>query len=331
MRDGKIEPRPDFQRRLVWSNKDKSRFIDTILKTLPFPEIYVAAGDVNVETGEAKELLVDGQQRVTTLYQYFTASEDLRLDGVSPYAELDKTEKEAFLQYDVVVRDLGRVDLGEIREVFERINATSYSLNAMEVHNARYEGALKNTAESVSQHPFFEDHRTFSASEIRRMLDTRYCLILITTVLSTYYNRDDDIEEFLGRYNDSFPHSDEIKAGFEKVFALVNDMSFPPDCRVWKKADLFTLLVELYWITNRDNITINTRESSVNLQKFYESVDAYGSQKNIQLSSTDKASNYHKAALQGSTDRGSRLLRGEIIRNVILPAGQTFELRLSVD
>jgi uncharacterized protein with ParB-like and HNH nuclease domain len=61
-------PRPEFQRRLVWNNKDRVAFIETVVLGYPFPEIYVAAGDVNVESGEANEMLVDGQQRITTLH-----------------------------------------------------------------------------------------------------------------------------------------------------------------------------------------------------------------------------------------------------------------------
>ena len=33
---------PDFQRRFVWNNKHKEKFIDTILEGYPVPEIYVA-------------------------------------------------------------------------------------------------------------------------------------------------------------------------------------------------------------------------------------------------------------------------------------------------
>src|SRR6266581_6700156 len=72
-----------------------------------------------------------------------------------------REEKEAFLQYDVVVRDMGRVEIDQIREVFRRINATRYALNAMEIHNARYEGEYKRFAESVAQKDFFDRHRVF--------------------------------------------------------------------------------------------------------------------------------------------------------------------------
>src|SRR5579863_8984673 len=116
LREGKLVPRPDFQRRLVWNNKDKSSFLGTVLLNYPFPEVYVAAGDVNVETGAGTELLVDGQQRLTTLLQYFSASPDLILfGGLQPYGDLTREKKEAFLQYDVVVRDLGLVEIEVLR------------------------------------------------------------------------------------------------------------------------------------------------------------------------------------------------------------------------
>src|SRR3712207_5743041 len=98
IRDETLIPRPDFQRRLVWTNKDKTRFLDTVLRNFPFPEIYVAAGAVDVDTGQGTELLVDGQQRITTLYQYFTGADTLRLGrDVKPYTELTPEEKARFL------------------------------------------------------------------------------------------------------------------------------------------------------------------------------------------------------------------------------------------
>ncbi len=141
IRSGALVPNPEFQRRLVWSNKHKSAFIDTVLRGYPFPEIYIAAGEVDHDTGQGVEMLVDGQQRLMTLKQYVDASEDLKLSGeVIPFAELSDKEKDSFYNYLVAVRDLGRTSISEIKEIFERINSTNYSLNAMEIHNARYDG-----------------------------------------------------------------------------------------------------------------------------------------------------------------------------------------------
>ncbi len=55
--------RPFFQRRLVWNNDDKEKFIDTILKGFPFPEIFVAEGKREGRSTRREKMLVDGQQR----------------------------------------------------------------------------------------------------------------------------------------------------------------------------------------------------------------------------------------------------------------------------
>lgn len=315
LREGKLQPRPEFQRRLVWSNKDKSAFLDTVLKNYPFPEIYVAAGDVNVETGEAKEMLVDGQQRITTLYQYFTGSPDLKLaKNIPSYTGLENKQKEAFLQYDVVVRDLGKVPMEEIREVFRRINATSYALNAMEIHNARFEGEFKAFAEQIAQHEFFERHRVFSASEVKRMQDTRFILVLASMLLSTYFNRDDEIEEFLNQYNDEFPQKESLTNELYSVFSFIDDLTLPRESRAWKKVDLFTLMVEVHRALFKDKLSLDVRSVRSALLKFYQEVDSYSEG----VATTDEnVSKYHKAALQATSDRGSRIARGDAIRAVL--------------
>jgi hypothetical protein len=314
VRNNKLVPRPDFQRRLVWNNKDKSAFLKTVLMNFPFPEIYVAAGKVDVETGEGTELLVDGQQRIMTLYQYFIGSTDLVLSSdVPPYAKLSKEEKEAFLQYNVVVRDLGHVDIERIRNVFQRINATAYSLNAMEIHNSRYEGAFKDFIEEYAQRPFFEMNRVFSPSEIRRMQDMRFVGILVSTILSTYFNRDDELEEFLNRYNDDFPLRTDTERELDFILEFIDKMLMPSNSRIWKKADLFTIIVELHAAIYKRKLDINPNDISTASKAFYELVD--DPEKRSRQESDQYQ--YYNSTLQATNDRSSRITRGKIIRNVI--------------
>ncbi len=54
--DQTLLPNPSFQRRLVWANKHKTAFVKTVLEGLPFPEIYTAAGDVDLETGQGQTM-----------------------------------------------------------------------------------------------------------------------------------------------------------------------------------------------------------------------------------------------------------------------------------
>jgi len=55
---------PDFQRRGVWKNPRKSRLIESILRGIPIPSIYLA------EEGEGKYVVIDGQQRIDSITEY---------------------------------------------------------------------------------------------------------------------------------------------------------------------------------------------------------------------------------------------------------------------
>lgn len=318
-----LVPRPEFQRRLVWANKHKNAFIDTVLKEYPFPEIYIAAGEVDTLTAAGKELLVDGQQRVTTLYQYFTASPDLKLESRIPaYATLNETQKRSFLNYDVVVRDLGNVSIVEIKEVFRRINSTRYALNAMEIANARFEGEFKSFGDEVAQDAFFDRHRVFSANEVKRMQDTQYALTITATIIKAYFNRDDALEDFLSRYNDEFPEKESIRTGLMAVFAFIDSCGFPERFRVWNKADLFTLIVELYRALREKNLPLVAEATGTELVKFYRNVEARADTAAAHVD----VEHYYLATVQASNDRVSRVTRGNIIEKLLQTAANGLAL-----
>jgi len=313
IREEALIPQPAFQRRLVWSNRHKQNFLKTVLQGLPFPEIYIAAGDVDPDTGEGTEMLVDGQQRITTLYQYFTDSSDLRLGPITSYSELSDVQKRAFLDYEVVVRDLGSKTIEEIKEIFTRINSTNYALNAMELHNARYEGEFKKFGEWLAGQAFFEGNRVFRPTEIRRMGDVRFCLVLVATVMSTYFNRDDDLDEFLAKYNDEFPEREDVREELERGFKFVDLCELGPTSRAWKKADLLTLLVEVHRIVVDEGVEADPKTVGARLADFYKKVDDFA-----HTGSNDKdVATYHRAAIQASNDRSSRVARGDVTRKVL--------------
>ena len=110
----------------------------------------------------------------------------------------------SFSDYKVAVRDLGSVTEKEIKEIFARINSTDYALKAMERLNAQFSGEYKQFCDDLSKDPFFDRHNVFSLADLRRMRDLDFCVILTTTLLFTYYNRDEFNKEYLQRYNDKF-------------------------------------------------------------------------------------------------------------------------------
>lgn len=306
-------PRPDFQRRLVWSQKHKNAFIRTVIEGFPFPEIYIAAGEVNEETGEGKEILVDGQQRITTLYQYFSDSDLLKLEVDIPlYKDLEnKTE---FLEYEVVVRDLGKMEIEEIKEIFLRINSTNYSLNPMEINNARFDGVIKKFAEEIAQHDFFSENKIFTGSELRRMGDTKFVLAVLITLVSNYFNRDNELESYLSKYNDEFPNSEELSANLIEIFKIIDQLNFDIKHRVWKKADLFSLIIELYKAVFKQRLKIDQTKLKKNLELFYEKVDSFNPEG---LNNESSVIVYVSASRSGTNDRSARVSRGEVISGII--------------
>jgi hypothetical protein len=305
-------PRPEFQRRLVWSMADKNNFIDTILRGYPFPEIYIADGDVNLDTGKGTQLLVDGQQRITTITEYFMAADSLKLrKGQLNYHELSDAQKKDFLNYDVAVRNLGIVTREQIIEIFSRINSTNYSLNDMEINNAMYAGKFKSSCQALAELGFFEKHSFFRPMQLRRMGDVKFVASIIITMVGGYFNRDDLLEEYLRRYNDEFPEEQNLRARFQVALSLVEKMRFDDSSRVWKQADLFTLICELDDFTALKREAINVIATKLKLEAFYRTVDvSHGGQ--------GDAAVYLNAAVQAANDRVNRVARGKAIRKYLV-------------
>src|SRR5271154_5285634 len=81
-----LDLNPPYQRRSVWTVKDKQFFLDTIFRNYPSPAIFLHK--TISEAGKATYHVVDGKQRTQTILDFVTnklriASNygDTRLDG----------------------------------------------------------------------------------------------------------------------------------------------------------------------------------------------------------------------------------------------------------
>lgn len=311
VQEGKLIPRPEFQRRLVWTRDDKNKFIDTILRGYPFPEIYLANGELNLETAQGTQLLVDGLQRVDTIAQYFFGDSSLGLTLIPAYSSLNTDEQEAFLEYDVAVRDLGAISKEEIIEVFKRLNATKYSLLDIEISNAVFAGALKKFAERISLNSFFQQYPIFNAADYRRMGDLRFCLSFILTMITGYFNRDEVFEDLLSRFNDDFPQESELEERIYNVISFIEECGFDNKSRIWRKADLFSFLVELDAVMNTEQISLQPSLVVETLENFFGGIDT----KMVEGSLVHTV--YYKAAIQATNDKVNRIRRGTIIGSLL--------------
>jgi len=130
MRRARLVIHAYFQRNLVWRDAHRRDFIETIQKGFPFPQIFLARGPINLETMEAQQCIVDGQQRLNAIKDYI--EDKLDVNG-KRFSDLTPREKESFLKYEVAVIDFDlESDDARLKEIFHRLNRTYYSLSAIE-------------------------------------------------------------------------------------------------------------------------------------------------------------------------------------------------------
>ncbi len=235
---------PDFQRKLVWAPKHKEYFIDTILRGFPFPEIYIAQSGIDVETFQSQQVVVDGQQRLSSIMSY--VNDELPCKNIPHYSALDNQQKAEFLNYDVVVRDLKDASSDTIKEVFRRINFTQYRLNDIEINNAIYEGEFISTAKEILNHLDNDSFPLFSDNELNRMGDLNYILMIMATLEEGgYFAGNTMTEKYIVKYDDSYENSEIMKDKILGLFHVIESFGFDPDSMWYRKSNFFTMFVEL--------------------------------------------------------------------------------------
>ncbi len=216
IRRGELILQPEFQRKLVWNPSHKEAFIDTILSGYPFPEIYIAQSGIDVETLQSQQVVVDGQQRLTTIMQYLDENNNDFGKSIPKYKDLGTKEKEEFLNYNVVIRDLQDIDSSIIKEVFKRINQTKFNLEQIEIQNAVYDGEFISTAKEILDASSVEDLPVFNDIEVSRMGDLNFILLSMATYEEGgYFVGNKNTEDNIIRYNDNYANKEIIKKQFK--------------------------------------------------------------------------------------------------------------------
>lgn len=314
---------PPFQRRQVWTASVRDHFLETLTLGLPFPEIFIVTGQIDPATHNQVDHLVDGQQRVSALRAYVEGSEDITYEKVRRYSDLDPAEQKQFLQYPVAVRKLPQVDDKTVADIFNRINSTDFSLKATERYNALFTGEYRKYCEALAGHSFFKLHKTFTTADWKRMGDMTFTLTLVTTLLAGYFRREEELADYLERFNDAFPEADAVTTQLEAAFEFIDACQFPLKCRVWKKTDLFTLLVETCFVTRTRKATLTPLTAGPRLTAFYAAVDSLYSTdpSGATESARSVPSNvlrYMKAATKATNDKYARVDRSEVILPLLI-------------
>lgn len=333
-----LKPHPDFQRKLVWKKQHKFHFIETILLNYPFPEIYIASSEINVISLQAIEIVVDGQQRLTAIRDYIKGEGDFKNQtSIKSFSQLEATQKKEFLNYYVSVRDLKDMQIDDIKEIFQRINHTEYSLNTVEKQNAQFgDGEFLlfckqiTDTDSISKEntdiilstdtrdffvKFWGQTQIFDENDNSRMLALQYVATLVTTILEPdYFHRNTKTNSYIAEYNNEFSQYTKVIDSLKTVLTFIQTLDLPQNSYWFKKPNLFTLIIEL---SKLDLSKIKAENLKQTLNKFEEISNQYFAK--IELNNIPEDYKlYFEYAIQGINDRKQRLHRASVLEKLIL-------------
>jgi uncharacterized protein with ParB-like and HNH nuclease domain len=177
---------PAYQRRSVWDTNKKSFLIDTILRGLPIPIIFIRERATDLSTYESKREVVDGQQRIRTVISFVDAkllkkgsSEGFVLSKAhnkefagKGFRDLPDDYKKRILEYQFSVHILPNdVSDKELLSIFSRLNSTGVRLNEQELRNAEFFGEFKSSVyqEAPAQLNRWLGWKIFGEQQISRM------------------------------------------------------------------------------------------------------------------------------------------------------------------
>ena len=201
LKNDQLSLSPGFQRRAVWKNGAKSFLMDSIIKGLPIPIIFLRDKRTSADSYEPIREVIDGQQRLRTVLSFvcpeflkdynserdsftITKAHNDEIAGLS-FHQLDNEIKTQILDYEFDTHILpAKIDDREIIQIFRRMNSTSYTVNKQELRNSEFFGEFKTSVYSLAAEQLqrWRKWQIFSEDNFSRMAEvelTSECLEVI--------------------------------------------------------------------------------------------------------------------------------------------------------
>ena len=203
---------PEFQRNYVWTKKQASRFIESILIGLPIPSLFLYKEEEN------RLFIADGLQRITTLHAFkhnkFPTKSGAKftkfsLNGLpkgsqffnKTYEQLEAKDRRTFDDTIIHIQFIEQTapdnDHSAAFNIFERLNSGGTPLQAQEMRNALYLGSFQRRLSKLNENQIWRD--TFGGSAHKRGKDIESILRFLAL-----YNWEENYREpmkiFLNRF-----------------------------------------------------------------------------------------------------------------------------------
>lgn len=176
---GNLNLEPGFQRQSVWNDRDRAKLIDSILRNYPLPAIFLYKRE---DGGDLVFDVIDGKQRLESIFMFsglmrgrFGTRTQLPGSELVEWVDRGTLRRKGlnhlFEGYEIPVVEVDG-ELGEIIDIFVRINSTGKALTQQEKRHARYYNSpfLKEAARLANRfESFLRDTGIFSVGQLSRM------------------------------------------------------------------------------------------------------------------------------------------------------------------
>ena len=151
---------PKFQRGYVWSLREASRFVESLLLGLPVPSIFLSK-----EKDSQQLLVIDGQQRLLTLRYFYEGMwpltrKEFALKGVTSKFEGETCKtlspddrrrlNDSIIHAIIIRQEQPSDDDSSIYHIFERLNTSGVSLTPQEIRAAIYHGPFSDLLKELN-------------------------------------------------------------------------------------------------------------------------------------------------------------------------------------
>jgi hypothetical protein len=210
-RNAQLDLDPPYQRKSVWTRKDRQFFLDTIFRDYPSPAIFLHK--TIAEDGSSTYHVVDGKQRLETILSFVNNKlriakdfGDVRLDGKN-WTELEGEHelKKKLWNYQIPVEMVDVIEGNVVNEVFDRLNRNSRRLTEQELRHAKFDGWFITTAEAEEEKDSWKKLGIVTTARAKRMADTQFISELLMVVINggpAGFDQD-AIDAFYGKYDET--------------------------------------------------------------------------------------------------------------------------------
>lgn len=229
---GGLQLSPRYQRNSVWNETAKAYLIDTIIRGLPIPPIFLRQ-TIDITTRTANHEIIDGQQRVRAILD-FVVAESFAIKkshnkefGGKKYSDLEPEMQEMILGYEIIAEVVVEKDDSIIYDMFARLNSNNLVLNKQEIRNSKYWGEFKVLVYRLSSQyrDFFLSTKLLNDKDCARMRDAELINSLLIVLLEGIVEETPtSIENVYKKYDKEFSECESIESKFRSIMDVMDQI-----------------------------------------------------------------------------------------------------------